>query len=209
MLPILFLSPMKLHVLLCGICWVLLCCFAVLWNRLIRRSGLPLCCVISDRWGSWRCCVPPVSCRLLWMQGQLLLELQCNQGVVGFVSLCLLSGSLTVKRLHWLDITRWCLPLVREIETFHTLAGWTSCPSYWGAAQLIVEWHTAYLFHILLGYLDMSDVVSFIFCDWIAYGTLLYTVALIDGLVFYCSPSRAWCQCIVVHPILMWRCSFS
>ena len=36
--PILLLLPMKLHVLLCGIWWVLLRCFEVWWNRLIRRS---------------------------------------------------------------------------------------------------------------------------------------------------------------------------
>ena len=54
----------------------------------------------------------------------------------------------------------------------------------------------------------MAGVFSSVVCDWIAWGTFLHTVALIGGLVFSCSPSRFWCQCIVVHPILMWRCIF-
>ena len=199
---------MTIHVLLWGLCWGLLSCFAVLWNLSIRRSGLPPCWMLSVCWGSWCRCVPPVLCHLLWMRGRILLALQCNQGAVGFVSLCLLLGLLTVKQSHWSDIIKCCPLLGQGIETFHTLAGWTSCPSYQGEVQLIVEWHTASLRHGWLGFLDMADVVSFIVCDWISWGPLLHIVALIYGLVFYCSPSQSWCQCIVFHPIPMLKCSF-
>ena len=87
---ILLLLLMTLHVLLCGICWGLLRCFAVWWNRLIRKSGLLPCCVILVRWGSWRRCVTPVSCHLHWMWERILLVLKCNQWYVGSVALFLL-----------------------------------------------------------------------------------------------------------------------
>ena len=107
--PILLLLTMTFHVLLCGLCWVLLRCFAVWWNRSIRKSGLVTCCVFSVFWGSWRRCVPPVSCHLHWMWGRLLLVLQFNQVAVGSVTLCLPLVSLTVKQLHWSDIIKYCL----------------------------------------------------------------------------------------------------
>ena len=199
---------MTLHVLLCEICLGLLRCFVVWWNLLIRKRGLLPCCVLLDRWGSWRLCVPPVSCHLYWMQGRLLLALQYNQGSDGSISLCILLGSLNVKKLNRSDTIKFCLLLGQGIGTFHTLSGWNSCPSYWGVVQLTVEWNNASLHHRWLGYLDMADVVSFVVCDWIAWEPLLHIVALIGGLVFFCSPNRAWCQCIVVHPIMMLQCSF-
>ena len=54
----------------------------------------------------------------------------------------------------------------------------------------------------------MSDVVSFVICDWIAWDILWHIVAWIGRLVFSCSPNQAWCQCIVAHPILMLQCNF-
>ena len=60
--PILILLLMTLNVLLCGICWGLLCCFVVWWNRLIRKNASLSCCMILVRSGSWHRCVPPVSC---------------------------------------------------------------------------------------------------------------------------------------------------
>ena len=155
---------MKLNVLLCGICLGMLCCFAVWWNRSIKRNGLLPCCMISFCWGSWRRCVPLVSCHSHWMQGRLLLVLQFNWGGFGSVSLCLPLGSLTVKQSHWSEIIKCCLLLGQGIGTFHTLSGWTSYLSYRGVVQLILEWHTASLRHRWLGYLDMADF-SFVFCD--------------------------------------------
>ena len=122
-------------------------CFVVWWNRLIRKNVLLPCCMLSVHSGSWRLCVPPVSCHLHWMWGQLLLVLQCNQGAVGSVSLCLPSVLLTVNQSHWLDIIKYCLLLDQGIGLFHRLVGWISWPSYRGVVQLIVEWHTASLRH--------------------------------------------------------------
>ena len=141
------LFPMTLHVLLCGICWGLLRCFVVWWNRLIRRNGLLSCCMLLVCSGSWRQCVPPVSCHLHLMWGQLLLVFQCNQEAVGSVALCLPMGLLTVNQSHWLDIIQYCLLLAQGIGIFHRLVEWISCPSYRGVVQFMVEWHNDSLHH--------------------------------------------------------------
>ena len=167
--PILLLLPITWHFLLCVLCWGLLSWFSVWWNRLIRKTGLLPCCMISVCWGSGRRCLPPVSCHSHLMWGRLLLVLQFNQVAVGSVALCLPLMPLTVRQSHWLDIINCCLLLGQIIRTFRRLSGWTSCPSYWVVVQLIVEWHTAYLRHRWLGYLYMADFVSFVIYAWIAW----------------------------------------
>ena len=143
------------------------------------------------------------------MRVQFLLVLQCNQEAFGSVTLCLPLGSLTVNQLHWLDITKYYLLLAQGIGIFHSLVEWISCPSYRWVVQLMVEWHTDYLRHRWLGHLDMVGVAFFVICAWIAWEILWHSLAWICGLVFSCSPNQSWCQCIIVHTILLSQCNFN
>ena len=65
-----------------------------------------------------------------------------------------------------------------------------------------------FLCHRWLGHLDIAGVAFFVIFSWIAWKLLWHSLAWMGGLVFYCSPNQAWCQCIVVHPILLSQFNF-
>jgi len=191
----------------CAQCLILRHCLVVWWGHLIGKNVPRLCCMLWVHSSSFRRCVlltPYRWCDKRVLHPPVWLD---NWGVEVFAASYLWLVLTIGMWWHWLGKVGCCPMLCLGTRIFCILVEWSVWPCHLAWVQSIPVLRIVSWCHIELVRSDKVIAVVCRQCVGIVSRLSSRSLALINALVDFCSPSPMWSQCIVFLSNRRWVCN--